>query len=168
MYYANDIEKAVNYAALSSRTTHGSPIAIDACRYFSYILVSLFNGMEEEMLFSDAFEINVRLFFKNEPLHPALDPIVAGEYQNKKEEEISNSGYVIDSLEAALWSFYHTSTFKDAILNAVNLGDDADTVGAITGQLVGACYGMHAIPEEWILELGRRDDLLDVMNVLLK
>jgi ADP-ribosylglycohydrolase len=167
MYYANDIEKAVNYAALSSKTTHGSPIAVDACRYFSYMLVSLFNGMEKEMLFSDAFEIKVRAFFKNEPLHPALDPIVAGEYQNKKEEEISNSGYVIDSLESALWSFYHTSTFKDAVLKAVNLGDDADTVGAITGQLAGACYGIHAIPEEWILELARKDDLLDMANRLL-
>jgi ADP-ribosylglycohydrolase len=167
MYYANDIEKAVDYAALSSKTTHGSPIAVDACRYFSYMLVSLFNGMEKEMLFSDAFEIKVRAFFKNEPLHPALDPIVAGEYQNKKEEEISNSGYVIDSLESALWSFYHTSTFKDAVLKAVNLGDDADTVGAITGQLAGACYGMHTIPDVWILELARKDDLLDMANRLL-
>jgi ADP-ribosyl-[dinitrogen reductase] hydrolase len=164
IYYVNDIKTAVNYAALSSKTTHGSPIAVDACRYFSYILVSLFNGMEKEMLFSDAFKINVRLFFKNEPLHPALNHIVAGEYQNKKEDDISSSGYVIDSLEAALWSFYHTSTFKDAVLKAVNLGDDTDTVGAITGQLAGACYGMPAIPEEWILGLGRRDDLLDVMN----
>jgi ADP-ribosylglycohydrolase len=167
IYYADNIKKAVHYAVLSSRTTHGSPIAIDACRYFCYILVSMFSGMEKKTLFLDTFEIKTRVFFKNEPLHQALDHIIAGEYRHKKEEEISSSGYVIHSLEAALWSFYHTTTFKDAILKAVNLGDDADTVGAITGQLAGAWYGFDAISPELISGLERKEELLEILERLL-
>jgi ADP-ribosylglycohydrolase len=65
------------------------------------------------------------------------------------ESEISSSGYTVHTLEAAAWSFLTTSTFEDAVARAANLGDDADTVAAVTGALAGAYYGYESIPLQW-------------------
>ena len=73
-----------------------------------------------------------------------------GSYKQKELTEIVGSGYVVRSMEAALWAFYTTDRFRDGALLAVNLGNDADTTGAIYGQLAGAFYGLEGIPEEWI------------------
>lgn len=67
----------------------------------------------------------------------------------KKPPQIKGSGYVVESLEAALWAFYHSDTFEEGALLAVNLGDDADTTGAVYGQLAGAYYGVGQIPAKW-------------------
>ena len=77
--------------------------------------------------------------------------------ERKEPPEIQGSGYVVRSLEAALWAFYHSDTYKEGALLAVNLGDDADTTGAIYGQLAGAFYGAEAIPAEWRARLIMRD-----------
>jgi ADP-ribosyl-[dinitrogen reductase] hydrolase len=69
------------------------------------------------------------------------------------------SGYVVDSLEAALWCFLHTTSFKDAVLKAVNLGDDADTTAAVCGEVAGAFYGETGIPLRWLEHLVMRDEI---------
>jgi ADP-ribosyl-[dinitrogen reductase] hydrolase len=66
---------------------------------------------------------------------------------------------VVKSLEASLWAFHAADTFEEAVLKAVNLGDDADTTGAICGQMAGACWGESGIPEAWRSGLARRDML---------
>lgn len=76
--------------------------------------------------------------------------INAGEYKKKFRDQIRSSGYVIDTLEVALWAVWHTNNFKDAVLLAANLGDDADSIAAATGQLAGALYGLSGIPEAWV------------------
>ena len=159
IYYADDITQAVHYASLSSQTTHGSPIAVDSCRYMAYLVVHLLNGATKELIFSNEFEQQVYAFFENDPLHQTLEPIISRAFIYKTEDEISSSGYAISSLEASLWSFYHTDTFKKAILKAVNLGDDADTVGAITGQLAGAFYSVDGIPPLWIEGLSKSEEI---------
>lgn len=83
------------------------------------------------------------------------------------DEAANNSGFVIPSLGTAIWAVRSTDTFEDAVLTAVNLGDDADTVAAITGQMAGALYGAGAIPEEWVAGLYRRDDLAKMTADLL-
>ena len=95
-----------------------------------------------------------------------LQHIITGEFKTKSIDELKGSGYVIESLEAALWSFWHTDNFKDAILTAVNLGDDADTTAAICGQLAGAYYGFEAIPQTWLDALYRKDDLIQIARQL--
>jgi ADP-ribosyl-[dinitrogen reductase] hydrolase len=85
----------------------------------------------------------------------------------KKEEEISSSGYVVHSLEAALWSFYHTKTFEEGVLKAINLGDDADTVGAITGQIAGAWYGYDAISPMLISGLAKSTNIIAIGEKLM-
>ena len=79
--------------------------------------------------------------------------IAGGDYISKSIDEIRGSGYVVESLEAALWCFHHTNSFEEAILTAANLGDDADTTAAICGQVAGAYYGAEGIPARWLEKL---------------
>jgi len=79
--------------------------------------------------------------------------IANGSYHTKTRDQIKGSGWVVESLEAALWAFWHGTSFEEAVLLAVNLGDDADTTAAITGQLAGAFYGLGSIPEPWLSKL---------------
>ena len=72
---------------------------------------------------------------------------------------MNNSGWAVSTLEAALWAFNSTSTFEDALIAAVNLGGDADSIGAVTGQIAGAYYGFAAIPERWIRAIPKMHDM---------
>ena len=85
--------------------------------------------------------------------------IARGNYRNKSAAEIRGTGYVVESLEAALWCFAQTDTFEAAILKAANLGDDADTTAAICGQVAGAFYGESGIPQKWLDKLVMREEI---------
>jgi ADP-ribosyl-[dinitrogen reductase] hydrolase len=89
----------------------------------------------------------------HKPFTKKISIIAASGFAGKHESQIKGSGYVVESLEAALWCFYRTESFRDAILMAANLGDDADTTAAITGQIAGAFYGKSGIPKEWLSKL---------------
>lgn len=86
----------------------------------------------------------------------------------KNIDEIKSSGYVIDSLEASIWCVLNTNSFEEAVLMAVNLGDDTDTIGALTGALAGLVYGYKAIPKAWINALQRKDYLEDMVSSFKK
>jgi len=129
--------------------------------------LKIIQGTKRETLFSDRFISEVYEYFFYEPLHKELDSVIQCEYISKREDEIRSSGYAIHSLEAALWNFYHTNRFEDAILKAVNLGDDADTVGAITGLLAGAFYGIGSIPDRWVAELSRGAMISEIAERLI-
>jgi ADP-ribosyl-[dinitrogen reductase] hydrolase len=137
MYFAPDRDAAVRHAAESSRTTHGCDEAVDACRYFADLLVRTLDGAGKSELFG----------FEAGPLAPAIEAIASGDYREKAVDDIHGGGYVVHSLEAALWCFAQTDDFETAILTAVNLGEDADTTAAICGQIPGAHYGVDAIPD---------------------
>ncbi len=92
---------------------------------------------------------------------PEISEIAKGSFKDKNPPDIVGSGYVVQSLEAALWAFYHSESFEDGCLLAVNLGDDADTTAAIYGQIAGSHYGINSIPSSW------RDQLAEV-NLLLE
>jgi ADP-ribosylglycohydrolase len=86
-----------------------------------------------------------------------IKEIAAGSFKGRQPPEIKGTGYVVKSLEAALWAFYHSNSFEEGCLKTVNLGDDADTTGAIYGQLAGACYGKEGILESWRAKLAKHD-----------
>ena len=92
--------------------------------------------------------------------------IARGEFLDKDYGELRGSGYVVDSLEAALWCFYGTSNYREAVLAAANLGDDADTTAAVCGQIAGAYYGVAGIPQHWLGLLAMRDDILNMADQL--
>src|SRR4029079_18434563 len=91
------------------------------------------------------------------PLHPLIREIAQGSFREKQPPAIQGSGWVVKSLEASLWAFHNSNTFETAVLKAVNLGDDADTTGAICGQLAGAYWGESKIAKTLRLGLARMD-----------
>ncbi len=80
----------------------------------------------------------------------------------RTETQVESTGYVIDTFEAALWAFAPQDGFENIVLRAVNLGDDADTVGAVTGQIAGGRYGLSQIPEPWVQVLAWRDEIIEM------
>ena len=92
---------------------------------------------------------------------------MAGRWRGRARNEIRSSGYVVHTLEAALWSVARTGDFRNAVLLAANLADDADTVAAVTGQLAGALYGLSGIPDPWLDRLAWKDRLLETAQRLL-
>ena len=138
--YWNDRPALRDVAARQSRTTHGAPQAIDACIAYAEILADAIAGHPRS-----------RVMRPRRSAHDeAIARIVAGSWRGAHRDTVMSSGYVAHSLEAALWSVGRTGNFTDAVLLAVNLGNDADTTGAITGQLAGALYGASSIPSDWM------------------
>lgn len=129
---------------------------MDACRYLAGLIVGALHGASREELTAPGFA-PVPGVWEREPLCAAIDEIAAGSFRRRNPPEIRGTGYVVDTLEAALWAFCHSDSFRDGCLNVVNLGDDADTTGAVFGQLAGAFYGEGGIPPEWRARLHAHD-----------
>jgi ADP-ribosyl-[dinitrogen reductase] hydrolase len=160
LYFFPDREAMILYAGESSRTTHGAQECIDACRLFASILYNALSGMDRERV----------LFDHNEGIveSPAIREILKGSCKEKSEDQIQGAGYVVKSLEAALWCFYKADTYRDAVLKASNLGDDADTTAAICGQVAGAFWGINCIPEQWIKAIAMSQKIIALATRLHK
>lgn len=166
LFYANNPREAIEKSAASSRTTHGAPTAIDACRYLGALIVGALHGHSKEDLLSTHYS-PIPGYWNEHPLVPEIDEIATGSFKRRNPPEIRGTGYVVQSLEAALWAFYHSNTFREGCLLAVNLGDDADTTGAVYGQLAGAFYGQQGIPQAWRTRLAQRELIEDLAERLL-
>lgn len=157
IFYFPDLQKILWFAAESSRTTHGARECLEACQLFSEMLFKLLSGADRaSALFKTTFGASM----------PKIKQIALGSYRDKSVDGINGSGYVVESLEAALWCFYHTDSFEAAILQAANLGDDADTTAAICGQIAGAFYGESGIPARWLNKLCMRAEISDMAEEL--
>ena len=163
LFYFPDQSLVIHFCGESSKTTHGAIECIDACRLFGNILFkALKGGTKSEILSADPF-----FETPGNDLCRNILKIAKGGYKSKSSTEISGSGYVVKSLEAALWCFYSTETFKEAVLKAVNLGQDADTTAAICGQLAGTYYGIDGIPKEWIEKIAMNEMILKSSDALM-
>ncbi len=156
LFYADDPGRASEMSGTSSRTTHGTRAAVDGCRYFGALLAGAVRGAGKDELLSTRYA-PVHGYWERHPLCSEISDVASGSFRRKEPPQIKGSGYVVESLEAALWAFYKTSSFREGALLAVNLGDDADTTGAVYGQLAGAVYGEQGIPAEWLAQLALRD-----------
>ncbi len=164
--FINQPELAISYAKDSSCTTHGTREAYDACRYFAGLIIGSVEGRSKEELLSPGF-CPVSNIWKEKPLAQKIAAISDGSFKEKDPPEIRGTGYVVDCLEAALWAFYRSSDFKTGALLAVNLGDDADTTGAVYGQLAGAFYGVDGIPRDWRDKIAMRSLIEEYAGKLL-
>lgn len=156
--YAHDPAEAVRLAGESSRTTHGAREAVDACRYLASLLVGAIRGVPKEGLLAPRYEV-VPGLWDQEPLTPTIDEVAVGSFRQKAPPEIRGTGHVVRTLEAALWAFAGTDDVRSGALEVVNLGDDADTTGAVFGQIAGAAYGASAIPHGWMRRLAMKDEI---------
>ncbi|BFH18263.1 ADP-ribosylglycohydrolase [Paenibacillus dendritiformis] len=163
MFRASFMKLAIAEAALSSKTTHGAIEAVDACRFFASLLVGALNGVAKEELLQPNYE---SWLWDDIQLSPAIHEIYSGSFKQKNTPEIQGTGYVVKTLEAVLWAFYRTISFEEGLLQVVNLGDDADTTGAVYGQLAGAYYGSDAIPKQWLQKLHDRETISGLANGL--
>lgn len=168
IYYHQDLEACITRAAETSRTTHGADECLDACRLFAAQIWHALRGADKETILgagtapapapAPAVQTALRT--------PKIRDIAQGAYRTKTRDEIRGTGYVVQSLEAALWCFHTTDNFRDAILTATNLGDDADTTAAICGQVAGAHYGESGIPAGWLDKLVMRYEIRCLADLL--
>jgi ADP-ribosyl-[dinitrogen reductase] hydrolase len=156
LYFASDPQVAIDLAGDSSRTTHGATTAVDACRFYAGLIVGALNGASKEELLTPLYS-PVADLWNTRRLCPEIEAVAKGSYKNKMPPLIAGTGYVVKSLEAALWAFDNSNDFKTGCLKAVNLGNDADTTAAIYGQLAGAYYGVEGIPSYWLKKLAKRE-----------
>lgn len=162
-HFPDQVELLLDHAEDSSLPTHPSPICRSACRYLALILAALAHGLPRDAVLDPRWPMLESLG----RVHPAVQTIVDGSYGVKHPPAIRGGGYVVDSLEAALWGFHDAADFREAVLRAVNLGDDADTTGAVCGQIAGAFWGELGIPGEWRAELARADMIETALHALL-
>jgi len=167
LYFADDAAKAVNFSAESSRTTHQAKDCLDACRYFGGLIVGALQERTKEELLSANFT-PVRSFFGKPSYTFEVQAVANGSFKQKEPPAIRGTGYVVDALEAALWAFHLTRDFREGALFAVNLGEDADTTGAIYGQIAGAYYGYGGLPPEWLEKLAWRKQIQKVADHLFQ
>lgn len=163
-------------AALSSTPTHPNTTCQEGCQVYTHLICLILNkpGITKAELFTA-----VQGFpFTSTVLRTTFD-----KYKDDRNEQsatsfnrfiqtpdsaIHSSGYVVHTIEAALWAFCSTSSFREGALKVVNLGDDADTVGAVYGGLAGAWYGIEAIPKEWVEGLQSKNMLEKVAEGVVK
>jgi len=132
--------RAIALARAQSEVTHAAPECLDSAEFLAGVLIAGIAGHGFEAVQSHSAEAFVSQKVRD---------IAHGGWRGRSRDEIKSSGYVIDTLEAALWAVGGSSAFEEAVLKAVNLGDDADTVGAVAGQIAGAVWGYQAIPQAW-------------------
>ncbi len=164
--FPDRLEDLIRLLVESSVPTHASPQCQSACAYFGLLLAALIRGEDRQDVLDPAWPPLAELR-KSFPLHPEVDAVAASSFRGKQPPEIVGSGYVVESLEAALWAFHDAKDFREAVLRAVNLGDDADTTGAVCGQLAGAYWGESGIPEQWRDGLARKDMIEKALAGLL-
>ncbi|WP_049792747.1 ADP-ribosylglycohydrolase family protein [Pseudomonas fulva] len=144
LFYYPDLTSMAWAAKQSSRTTHGAPEAIESCQLLAEVVSRALAGHRKDEVLS---------LSPGQYREPAIKDLASGSFKHKHRDQIRGTGYCIASLEAALWCFWSTDSFEAAVLQAANLGDDADTTAAIVGQIAGAFYAKPGIPSRWLEKL---------------
>lgn len=156
--HLHDADAARRLAVDQSRTTHGATQATEACALFTDLLREAILGRSKAEVLAP----------RPWPGDPAIAAVAAGAWRGKDRSAIRSGGYVMDTLEAALWCVDRTDSFSEAVVLAVNLGGDTDTTGAVAGQLAGALHGLTGVPARWLAPLAWRERLVDTADRLLR
>lgn len=164
-FYLKDeenIEKLYQTVKEVSSITHGHFRSVFACFIYVIFAIELIKGKDKKSAYQHTQKIALE-FAEIQGFNPKevqlFDKVLNNDISKYHENTISSGGYVLHSLEASLWCFLNTESYAEAVLKAVNLGEDTDTTGAITGGIAGIYYGFEKIPEEWISALARKKDI---------
>jgi ADP-ribosyl-[dinitrogen reductase] hydrolase len=147
----------------ASAVTHGHERSQMACGYYALVARHLLEGAQPKQAAEGAGEIFAQTFAGTEEL-PRFRHLLSRDLSTILENLVASSGYVIDTLTASLWCLSTTDNYRECVLKAVNLGGDTDTTGCVAGGLAGVRYGVNAIPQNWIQELARQQDLESLFN----
>lgn len=164
-FYLKDeenIEKLYQTVKEVSSITHGHFRSVFACFVYVIFAIEIIKGKDKKQAYHNTQEL-VLQFAEIQGFNPKeiqlFDRILKNNISEYLEDSISSGGYVLHSLEASLWCFLNSESYAEAVLKAVNLGEDTDTTGAITGGVAGIYYGFESIPKEWIDVLARKEDI---------
>ncbi|KAF1084747.1 ADP-ribosyl-(dinitrogen reductase) glycohydrolase [Sporotomaculum syntrophicum] len=162
IYFAGEEDsELVQKICAISRITHGHPRSQLACCLYALLVKELLNGKSPVAAYA-ALQQKAATIFPGKALAgelPHFERVLAGTLPVEPEERIKSSGYVVDTLEAAIWCLLNESSFAATLLTAVNLGEDTDTVGAVTGGLAGVYYGLTCIPDVWLKAIIHIDEI---------
>ncbi len=147
MRWHADPAAAARAAETQSRTTHGAAECLDACHMMTHLLIAL----------ADGADLMAALRAAPAPHGTKIAALRDGAFARKSRDQIRSTGYVLDTLEAAFWAVHSAADARQALLDAANLGDDADTVAAVAGQIAGAIWGESGLPQDWLAKLAWRD-----------
>ncbi len=166
-----EIESQMNIIYNISALTHRHPISLIGCGIYINIAMNLLEGMlslyeSVEQGIKTAFEYYERKAWND--VYAYLRLMDLSIFLELPDSEIKSSGYVVHTLESALWCLLNTNSYAECVLKAVNLGDDTDTVGAVVGGLAGIYYGLEKIPKDWLDVLARRQYIEELCEELLK
>ncbi|EPR37705.1 ADP-ribosylation/Crystallin J1 [Desulfovibrio sp. X2] len=165
MFFGHDPRQAVEKSGESSRTTHQARCCVDACRYFGGLLWGALNGVPGETLLDGIYEPFPDAW-REQPLCDEVREVAAGSFKRREPPPALDRGHVVGALEAALWAFHRSGSFRESVLEAASLGDEADSVAAVCGQLAGACHGFTEIPVEWSERIAMRQLIANLANAL--
>jgi ADP-ribosyl-[dinitrogen reductase] hydrolase len=160
VFYFKCPSRAIEYAKLSSATTHKSKECLDSAALMTYVISKCLHGAQKQQALDNTD-------FENSVMSDSVKDLCRGFYKTKPREGISTSGYVIHSLEAALWALHKYDTFIDGMKELASMGEDTDTVCCIYGQMAGALYGLDAVPKQWIKKLQRKDMVMNTVKSLV-
>ncbi len=161
----SDEEKTILINQASS-LTHAHEISQLGCKIYSDYVTLLLDGVDKIKALDLLKKIDYNKYYSNDSIK-IYQRILKEDLKSLNIDQIRSSGYVVDSLEASLWCTVKNDTYEDAVVAAVNLGEDTDTIGAITGSINGIIYGKNSIPERWLNKLKKKDYLEDLSNQFL-
>ncbi|MEO0899856.1 MAG: ADP-ribosylglycohydrolase family protein [Bacteroidota bacterium] len=164
-----ELNDRYSYNAKVSSLTHGHFRSIFSCFFLNELLLQLGEGKGKREAYEEAIFIVQEWIGLNNPSPEEIthfDSILSGRIDQVAESDIRGSGYVLHSLQASLWCWLKTDNYEDAVLMAVNLGEDTDTTGAITGAIAGVTYGLNSIPKKWVDQLARKRDIIKLADRL--
>lgn len=143
-----------------SSITHAHEISVLGCYIYVQFIKFLLLGLNKDKSYLKICELNYNNF--EETTFLIYERILSGKIKDIHVNDIKSTGYVVDTLEACIWVSLNSSSFDESIIAAINLGDDTDTIGAITGSISGIIYGMENINKEWLMDLARKDYLIEM------
>jgi ADP-ribosylglycohydrolase len=162
MYFFADAPRAVSVAAETARITAQAPLVLDCVRLFAAMLHQALAGKDKAAVLHPPKDL-----WLGSSARPEILAVFDGSYLRRTAPEVAGGGHILDALEAALWAFQCTESFREGALFAANLGGDSDVVSAVYGQLAGAYHGVSAIPGVWRNSLMKKDVVIDRADRLL-
>lgn len=144
-----------------SSLTHSHEISILGCFIYVLLVIELLSGKEKENAYSNVRKYNYRKYFSLENIK-YYDQLLNNDISKLDVDSISSMGFVVDTLEAVIWCFINNNSYDKCVIEAINLGNDSDTIGALVGGLSGIYYGN--LPSKWLDSIVKKDYLLQLCN----